>query len=73
MHGAIGVQTSVLAMDPAVAHGPAPAPLNHVSGAPRKHCLRQSPMDSRASVEVKVSSREVPAHRWSKKIQVWLH
>lgn len=34
---------------------------------PWKNCLRQSHMDDRAIVKVQVSSREVPAHHWSKK------
>ena len=66
MHQVIGRQTLVLTLDPAMAREPAPVPLGCGPGVPGKHCVRQSRMDKRALVEVQVSSREVPAHDWSK-------
>ena len=73
MHWVIGIQNSVLAVDSAVASELAPVPLNHGLGAPIGHCLRQSPIDERTFVEIQVSSTEIPACHWSKKIQVWMH
>lgn len=70
MHQVIGKQTSVPAVGPAVVHKLSPVHLGHGPGAPDEHCLRQSPMDERAFVEVQVSSRETPAHHWSKKIRL---
>ena len=64
-----------LAGDPAMAHESAPASLSCVPGAPGKHCLRQSPTEEKAFVEVQVSRKEVPAHQWNnnKKTQIWTH
>lgn len=62
--------------DPTVAHDPAPAPVGCGPGDPRKHWLKQSPTDKKASVGVKVSSGEVLAQQWSnkrKKKGVWTH
>ena len=43
----IGIGTSVLAVEHAVAPELSPGPLNHNPGAPGKHFLRQSPMDKK--------------------------
>lgn len=61
-----GIQASVLAVDPTVAHEPAPVPLSHHPGSSGKHCLRWSPTVERIFVEIQVFSREVPAQHWSK-------
>lgn len=71
MHQVIGKQTSVSAVGPAVVHKLSPVHLGHGPGAPDEHCLRQSPMDERAFVEVQASSREVIAHWWKKKNPRW--
>lgn len=57
VHGVIGKQTSLLAVDPAVAPEPPPAPLSHGLGSPGKHCLRQSPTDETAFAEVQVPEK----------------
>ena len=56
---------SVGAGSPAVDHKSAPA-LLAVPWQSLGNSLRQSPADERAFVEAQVSSREVPAHCWSK-------
>lgn len=53
-------------MNPAVACELPLASLGHGPGSPREYCLRQSPMDERAFVEIYVFSREVPARQWKK-------
>lgn len=55
-------QILVPAVDPAMAH-----PLSHSLGTPRKHYLRQSPMDMRAFAELQVSRWEISAHHWREK------
>ena len=50
----IGIQTSVPAVVPAVAYELSPAPLGFGPGVPGEHCLRQSPIDERALVEVQI-------------------
>ena len=61
VHWVIDIQTSIVAVDPAMECELTPPPLGCGLGAPGEHCLRQLPMDKRASVEVQESSREVPA------------
>lgn len=46
----------------------APGPFSCSLEASRKQCLRQSPTDKGAFVEVLVS-REVPANRWRKELR----
>lgn len=48
-----------------------PCPSCLQSSSPPKHWLRQSPTDKKDFVEVQDSSRELPAHCWSKKIRGW--
>lgn len=61
----IGIQTSVLAVNPVVAQEPAPGPLSHHLGTPGECFLRQSPSDKRAFVGVHVSIRKVlTRQRW---------
>lgn len=55
--------------DPAVVYELVLAPLSHGLGAPGKYCLRQSPPDESAFVEVLVS-REIPAYYWTKNYNV---
>lgn len=62
MHRAIGTQTSVMAVDTAVAHELTLVPLSCRRGDPGKHCPRQSPSGERVFVEVQVSSGEIPAY-----------
>ena len=64
VHPVITKETSVLAVDSAVAHKLTPVPLSCGPGDPRKHCLIY-PLDKRALVEVQISNREVSAHHWS--------
>lgn len=52
----------VLAVDPAVAVDLAPAYLGYHLGIPGIHCLRQSPMDEKAFVEVQVYRGEFLAY-----------
>ena len=64
IHWVIGVKTSVLAVDPAVAQGPASAPLSCSPGAPEERCLRLSHRDWRSLRESPRTREEAPAHHW---------
>ena len=67
MHLVIGRQTSVPALDPAVAREPAQAPFSCCMETPENTVLDHDTQE-RAFVEVQVSRREVPALCWSTKI-----
>lgn len=72
MHLVISRQTSVLAVNPAVAHELAPAPFSHTSGTLGRHYLRQLPMDERACVKVQMFTRKI-GDTVRVKILVWTH
>lgn len=64
VHWVIGVQTSALAVEPAVAQGPASAPLSCSPGSPGECCLRLSHIYWKRLCESSRTREEVPAHHW---------
>lgn len=74
MHQVIRIQTSGLAVDPAVASEVTPAPLSHGPGAHGEDCLIQLSTDKKICEEVQVSIKEVTALRCNKKVnKVWMN